>query len=149
MTRSRFFEPCSGLVSWFRPQMQCVTCARGAPFHGRFLRSDKILLQNSAILRNAVRTSLPLVSSEKHAAQYPEKLRKKLSLNYKSAALNQLSYAGVPHTKAVFREFIKSLSLTECSTRQFRRTTLLSVTGSQCRFKNPFAVRTCAFTLIQ
>jgi len=45
------------------------------------------LLQNSAILRNAVRTSLPLVSSEKHAAQYPEKLRKKPSLNYKSAAL--------------------------------------------------------------
>jgi len=32
-------------------------------------------------------TSLPLVSSEKHAAQRPEKLRKKLSLNYKSAAL--------------------------------------------------------------
>jgi hypothetical protein len=47
----------------------------------------KFLLQNRAILRNALRTSLPLVSSKKHAAQRPEKLRKKPSLNYKSAAL--------------------------------------------------------------
>jgi hypothetical protein len=39
------------------------------------------LLQNRAILRNAARISFPLVSSEKHAAQRPEKLRKKLSLN--------------------------------------------------------------------
>jgi len=30
---------------------------------------------------------LPLVGSEKHAAQHPEKLRKTPSLNYKSAAL--------------------------------------------------------------
>jgi hypothetical protein len=27
--------------------------------------------------------------------------------NYKSAALDQLSYAGVPHTKAVFSELIQ------------------------------------------
>jgi hypothetical protein len=40
------------------------------------------LLQNRAILRNAMRTSLPLVSSEKHAAQRSEQLRKKRSLNY-------------------------------------------------------------------
>jgi len=57
------------------------------------------LLQNRAILRNGLPTSLPLVSSEKHAAQHPEKLRKNPSLNYESAALNQLSYAGVPIQK--------------------------------------------------
>jgi len=34
-------------------------------------------------------------------------LRSALGLNYKSAALDQLSCAGVPHTKAVFSEFIK------------------------------------------
>jgi len=45
------------------------------------------LLQNRAIPRKAVRTSLPLVISEKHAAQHSEKLRKPFSLNYKSAAL--------------------------------------------------------------
>jgi hypothetical protein len=46
------------------------------------------LLKNRAILRSAVQTSLPLISSEKHAAQHPEKLREKPSLNYKSAALS-------------------------------------------------------------
>jgi hypothetical protein len=45
------------------------------------------LLQNCAILRNAARTSLPLVGSEKHAAQRREKLRKKSLLNYESPAL--------------------------------------------------------------
>jgi hypothetical protein len=33
--------------------------------------------------------------------QGSETLRNSLGLNYKSAALNQLSYAGAPHTKAV------------------------------------------------
>jgi len=42
--------------------------------------------------------------------QRSENLRKNSFLNYKSAALNQLSYAGVPHTKAVFSELIKSSS---------------------------------------
>jgi len=42
--------------------------------------------------------------------QSSEIMRKNSFLNYKSAALNQLSYAGVPHTKAVFRELIKSSS---------------------------------------
>jgi len=56
-------------------------------FSRSFLRSDKFLLQDPAILRNAARNSLALVSSEKHAAQNPEKQRKKPSLNYKSAAL--------------------------------------------------------------
>jgi hypothetical protein len=40
-----------------------------------------------------------MVSSEKHTAQRHEKLRKNSLLNYKSAALNQLSYAGVPIQK--------------------------------------------------
>jgi len=39
--------------------------------------------------------------------QRHENLCKPLSSNYKSAALNQLSYAGVPQTKAVFSELIK------------------------------------------
>jgi hypothetical protein len=37
------------------------------------------LLQSGATLRNALRSGLPLVTPEKHAAQHPEKLRKKLS----------------------------------------------------------------------
>ena len=45
--------------------------------------------------------------------QRSETLRNSLGLNYKSAALNQLSYAGVPHTKAVFIELIKSSSATD------------------------------------
>jgi len=44
----------------------------------------------------------------RNAVQHSENVRNSLGLNYKSAALNQLSYAGVPHTKAVFSEFIKS-----------------------------------------
>jgi hypothetical protein len=56
-------------------------------FSRSLLRSAKFLPQNRAILRNGLPTSLPLVSSEKHTAQHPEKLRKKPSLNYKSAAL--------------------------------------------------------------
>jgi len=53
-------------------------------------------VQNSATLRNAVRTGLPLAGSEKHAAQRPEKLRKKPCLNYKSAALSGRT-AGCKH----------------------------------------------------
>jgi hypothetical protein len=44
-------------------------------------------VQNYATLRNAAKTSLPLISSEKQAAQRPEKLREKFSLNYESPAL--------------------------------------------------------------
>ena len=57
-------------------------------FHGRFLRSEDFWLQNCAILRNATLISLPVVSSEKHAAQRCEKLRNSLGLNYESAALD-------------------------------------------------------------
>jgi hypothetical protein len=42
--------------------------------------------------------------------QSSETLRNSLGVNYKSAALNQLSYAGLLHTKAVFSELIKSSS---------------------------------------
>jgi hypothetical protein len=54
--------------------------------HGRFLRCGNFLLQNCASQRNVARISLALLSSEKHAAQRREKLRKHRSLNYKSAA---------------------------------------------------------------
>jgi hypothetical protein len=53
------------------------------------------LLQNRASLRNALRKrnyELPSVSND---MQSSETLRNSLGLNYKSAALNQLSYAGV------------------------------------------------------
>ena len=46
----------------------------------------------------------------KQAVQCSENIRNSLGLNYKSAALNQLSYAGVLHMKAVFSELIKSSS---------------------------------------
>jgi hypothetical protein len=43
-----------------------------------------------------------------NAVQSSETLRNSLGLNYKSAALNQLSYAGATHTEAVFGGLIKS-----------------------------------------
>jgi hypothetical protein len=50
-------------------------------------------------------------TSEKHAAQRFENVRKNSLGNYKSAALNQLSYAGVVLTyNSVFAGFIKSLA---------------------------------------
>jgi hypothetical protein len=42
--------------------------------------------------------------------QSSETLRNSLGLNYKSAALDQLNYAGLPDTKAVFSELIKRSS---------------------------------------
>jgi hypothetical protein len=53
-------------------------------------------VQFSATLRESDTAESPSVSD---AAQRREKLRKKPFLNYKSAALNQLSYAGVPIRK--------------------------------------------------
>jgi hypothetical protein len=50
-------------------------------FHDGFLRPKNFRVQNRAILRNAVPINSPLVSSEKHAAQRPEKLRKTPPLN--------------------------------------------------------------------
>jgi hypothetical protein len=67
-------------------------------------------MQNRATLRNALRKrnyELPGVSN---AVQSSETLHNSLGLNYKSAALNQLSYAGIPYTKAVFSELIKRSS---------------------------------------
>jgi hypothetical protein len=78
-----------------RPRRRSLLCARDSVHSRSFLRSAKISLQKRATLRNAARISLPLVSSELHAAQHPDKLRKSLSLNYKTAALNQLSHAGI------------------------------------------------------
>jgi len=68
-------------------------------------------MQNCAILRNALRKrndELPGVSKD---MQRSETLRNSLGLNYKSAALNQLSYAGVfSIQKPLFSEVIKSSS---------------------------------------
>ena len=59
---------------------------------------EEILLQNNAMLRNACEIGLSdyLVNN---AVQRSETIRNSLGLNYKSAALNQLSYAGVPIQK--------------------------------------------------
>jgi hypothetical protein len=75
-------------------------------------------MQNCATLRNALRKrndELPIGSND---MQSSETLRNSLGLNYKSAALNQLSYAGVLHTKAVFSGLIKR------SSRSISRTAL-------------------------
>jgi len=51
-------------------------------------------MQNCAILRNPLRKrnyELPSVSNDMQSSETP---RNSLGLNYKSAALNQLSYAG-------------------------------------------------------
>src|SRR5262245_44145742 len=74
------------------------------------LRSGKILMQSCAILCNAVRKQnyeSPGVSND---MQSSETLRNSLGLNYKSAALNQLSYAGAALYTRRFSEFIKSSS---------------------------------------
>ena len=68
--------------------VRCNAHASILNFSRSLLRSKNFWLHNRAILRNAVRTTLPLANSEKHAAQHPEKLRKKPSLNYNSAALS-------------------------------------------------------------
>jgi hypothetical protein len=85
-------------------------------------------MQNRATLRNALRKrnyELPSVSND---MQTSETLRNSLGLNYKSAALNQLSYAGIPYTKAVFSALIKR------SSRPISRTALQK--GS--KFHGPF-----------
>jgi hypothetical protein len=56
------------------------------------------LLQNYAILRNTPRTLNRQILSVGNAMQINEIMRNSLGLNYESAALNQLSYAGVPPT---------------------------------------------------
>ena len=72
-----------------------------------FLRSAKILLQNGATLSNALRMLNRQIPSVGNTVQSSEMIRNSLGLNYKSAALDQLSYAGVSDTKAVFSELIK------------------------------------------
>jgi len=68
------------------------------------------LLQNNAIPRSALRKGNDELPGFSNDMQSNETLRNSLGLNYKSAALNQLSYAGIPYTKAVFSGLIKSSS---------------------------------------
>jgi hypothetical protein len=68
------------------------------------------LLQNRAILRNAARISFPRVGCEKHAAQHPEKLRKKPLLELQISRSEPTELCRRSHTKAVFSELIKSSS---------------------------------------
>src|SRR5204863_107941 len=62
-------------------------------------RTANFLLQNYAILRNTPRTLNRQILSVGNAMQINEMMRNSLGLNYKSAALNPLSYAGVPPTR--------------------------------------------------
>jgi hypothetical protein len=64
-------------------------------------------------------TELPSV---RNGAQPSENVRNSLVLNYKSAALNQLSYVGIPYTKAVFGKLIKSSSMTHFAHRAAKGT---------------------------
>jgi hypothetical protein len=73
--------------------------ARGQKVHGRFLRLDSFLLQNCATQRNAALVNCVPSRSEKQTAQHRENLRKNSLGNYKSAALDQLSYANVSAEK--------------------------------------------------
>src|SRR5262245_61440834 len=50
------------------------------------------------------------IAYESQCCATRENVRNLLVLNYKSADLNQLSYAGFPYTKAVFSGLIKSSS---------------------------------------
>jgi hypothetical protein len=63
------------------------------------LRSGKVLMRNRATLRNTLRKRNYELSSVSNDMQSSETLRNSLGLNYKSAAPNQLSYAGVPIRK--------------------------------------------------
>jgi hypothetical protein len=76
------------------------------------LRSRKILMQSRATLRNALRKRNYESPSVSNDMQSSERLRNSLVLNT-NQLLYQLSYAGVPYTKAVISEFIKSLSVTD------------------------------------
>jgi hypothetical protein len=69
--------------------------ARVAKISRSLLRSGNFFLQKYANLRHAPQDRIVRYLSEKQAAQNREKLRNPFSLNYKSAALNQLSYAGI------------------------------------------------------
>jgi hypothetical protein len=56
-------------------------------------------MRNRATLRNALRKRIYELPSVSNDMQSSETLRNLFGLNYKSAALNQLSYAGVPIPK--------------------------------------------------
>jgi hypothetical protein len=63
-------------------------------FHGSFLRSDEILLQNCAILRDALQIGIAEIPSVRNAVRHCEKLRKNTFLNYESPALTAELQAG-------------------------------------------------------
>jgi hypothetical protein len=65
-------------------------------------------MQNRVTVCNALRKRNYELSDVSNDMQSNETLRNLLGLNYKSAALNQLSYAGATYTKAVFSGMIKS-----------------------------------------
>ncbi|PYK18435.1 MAG: hypothetical protein DME55_06720 [Verrucomicrobia bacterium] len=72
---------------------------KGPKFHGLFLRHEKFLLQNRAIVRNTLRILNRQIPSVNNAVQSSEMMRNSLGLNYKSAALPaELCAAKMPRT---------------------------------------------------
>jgi len=73
-------------------------------------------MQIRAILRNALRKRNQEWSSVSNDMQSRETLRNSLGLNYKSAALNQLSYAGATPYESCFQwveqEIVTTISRT-------------------------------------
>jgi len=67
-------------------------------------------MQNCATLRNPLRKRNYELPRDSNDMQSSETLRNSLGLNYKSAALNQLSYAGAARYENRFSELIKSSS---------------------------------------
>src|SRR5262249_35779004 len=86
------------------------------------LRSGEILMQNRAMLRHALRIALGIFPSGKRAMQRSGNLRNSLGVNYKSAALNQLSYAGAAPYKSCFQrvdqEFVTPFRAPRCKRDQ-------------------------------
>ena len=92
----------SASVNVWRPASNNSTRARDPALSRWLLRRADFLLQNCAILRRALQRELVRFTYEKRAMQRCEKTHNSLGLNYKSAALNQLSYAGIPTYESRF-----------------------------------------------
>jgi hypothetical protein len=69
---------------------------RSAEFSTVVSTVGQIFGANCAILRNTPRKRNDELPSGSNGVQSSETMRNSLGLNYKSAALNQLSYAGIP-----------------------------------------------------
>ena len=84
-----------------------LTCPN---FHGLFYGRAKILLQECAILRNALQTLFVRVTYDSQCCATQRKRAQFVSLELQISCSNQLSYAGAALYESRFSEFIKSSS---------------------------------------